>query len=141
MATRRSIVWVDANGSTRQSLVRGNATLAGVQAALIAVSNADYQSQFEGTEHVNGAPAPISATYQPVGDYVPLVYSTAGGDLVYVTLPSPQAAIFLADQETVNPAAIAAVTAAIVGTVVDAAGNAVVAFVGGVRRARLKEYQ
>jgi len=137
----RSTIWVDFNGRTRQTILRGQFPLDGVELALISVSNADKQRSWEGLTVVNGSPAPTAATYQNVADYAQLVYQDAGGELVYVTLPSPQESIFLADQETVDPAAIAAPSAAIIGTVITSAGGVVTAYVGGYRRRSGKEYQ
>lgn len=139
--TTRSTIWVDVNGKTRQTIVRGNAGLAAVALALAGKSNADFQRDWEGATIVNAAPAPINALYTSVNDYAALVFTTAAGTLVYVTLPAPQSAVFQADQETVNPVAIATVIAAVVGTVLDGSGNVVTAFVGGYRRSSGREYQ
>lgn len=141
MATKRSSVYVDAQGRTRQCILTGNATLASVEAALIAVSNADVHDSWEGADVINGAPAPTAAIYEGVADYVPLTYSDASGNLVYITLVAPQSGIFLPDGETVNPAAIAALSAAIIGTVLTGAGLPATTFIGGTRRRSMREYQ
>jgi hypothetical protein len=140
--TSRSTVWVDVNGRTRQTILRGNATLAGVQAALAAISYAVPQRVWEGPTSFPAGTA-VPGTYQNVADYAQLVYQDAGGDLVYITLPACAAAIFLADGETVDPAnaAIAALNAAVIGTVLTAAGGVVTAYVGGFRRRSGREYQ
>jgi len=139
--TTRSSIWVDAFGRSRQTIVRGNASLASVEAALLAVSNADTQRCWEGPTQVNPAPSPVAADYQNVADYAVLVYQDASGDLVYITVPAPQSTIFMADGETVDPPAIAGVSAAVIGTVFTAGGSLVTAYVGGFRRRSGKEYQ
>ena len=139
--TTRSTIWIDAAGKTRQTILRGSATLAPVALALAGSSNADFQRDWEGLTIVNGAPAPINAQYNSVNDYATLVYATAAGNLVYVTLPAPVAAVFLSDQETVDPVAIATITAAVIATVIDASASPVTAFVGGYRRSSGREYQ
>jgi hypothetical protein len=139
--TSRSSVWVDSGGRTRQTILRGNATLAPVEAALITVSNADTQRCWEGPTQVNATPATTNATYPTVADYAVLIYQDAGGDLVYITLVAPQSSIFMADQETVNPAAIAAVSTAVIGLVTTGGGGVVTAYVGGFRRRSGREYQ
>lgn len=138
---RRSVIWVDAQGKTRQTLLRGSATLLTVMSSVKSVSNADVLGDFEGTETINGTPVPVAAAYATVNDFAVLTYETGAGTLVYITVPAPLSSIFLADGETVDATAIAALTTAVVGTVTDASGNAVTAFVAGVRRKLLKEYQ
>jgi hypothetical protein len=137
----RSTIYVDVTGRTRQTIVRGNATLAAVQAAVLGVSNADYQKAWEGSTIINGAPIPLPSQYQSVPDAAVLTFATALPSLVYLTIPAPQAAIFLADQETVDPTKIAVLAAAVIGTVIDSSGNVVTSYIGGVRRRQSKEYQ
>lgn len=148
MSSRRTVVWVDYNGFTRATYLTGNnggggsPTLASVESQLLALSNADEQSVWEGPWTVNPAPAPAAAVYQAVGDYAALTYQNTGtGELVYITLPAPKSTIFLADGETVDPTAIAALTTEVTAVIITASGAVVDAFVGGVRRARLREYQ
>lgn len=137
----RSMVWVDANGNTRQTLLRGNASLGSVSVALLAHSYADWLLCFEGPTVQNMSPAPTTGAYQNVGDYAVLVYTDGSGNNVYVTLPAPQSSIFLADQFTVDDTQIATIDAAVIGTVLSGAGSPVTAFVAGFRRAKLREYQ
>lgn len=136
MSLRRSISWIDTNGFTRQTQPRGSATLASLQSSLLAASNADVLTEYEGTENINGAPAPTAATYQNVTDTANLLFQTAGGNIVTVVLPAPQAGIFLADGTTVDPAnaLVTAIVAAALAVVVDITGAAVVAYLGGTRR-------
>jgi hypothetical protein len=137
----RSSIYIDANGMTRQCILNGGVFgLGGVELALIAASNMDVLRSWEGPLTVNGAPAPTVASYQAIADYAALLYQDAVGDQVTVTLPSPKAAIFLADGVTVNPAAVAAVNAAVIGTVQTAAGGTVTLFIGGVRKRANRDY-
>lgn len=135
MADRRTTVWQDAGGRTSAHLLTTSGGAAAVEAALAAKSNAGVLLSWEGALTV-GAPAPVNAPYPDVQDVALLVYSTAGGTLVKVALPAPQASIFMADGVTVDPAQIGAITAAIIANVVTAGGAAVTAYVGGTRAPR-----
>jgi hypothetical protein len=73
----------------------------------------------------------VAAQFEGVSQWVQLVFQTAAGTLVRLTIPAPKQAIFMADGITVDPAAIAAVVAACVGEMSDLAGNPVVAYIGG----------
>jgi len=132
--TRRSIVWVDANGFTTQTQPIGNATLAGIQTALLAKSNADVSSEFEGALTVNTTPAPVAATFQSVKDAAFLTFTTTTTSLLTVTLPAPVSSIFFADNETVDPTQIAAIIAAVVGTAQTLGGATATAYLAGIRR-------
>lgn len=136
----QTTIWVDANGRTRATYVNSTAGSGGIQGQIGLISNASVQRAWNGTVSTP-VPTPVTGDYQNVADYAQLVFQTAAGDLVYLTVVAPMAAIFLADQETVNPAAIAALIAACVGTLTDASGNPVTAYVGGFRRRSGREYQ
>lgn len=131
------MVWIDANGFTRLTLVNGNASLSGVQTQLVAASNADVLNSTEATLTVN-PPFPPGGTYRTVGDAALLTF-TDGTNLVNITLPAPLAAIFLADQETVDITQIGAIIAAVVGTVQTASGGVVTGYVAGLRSTKKGE--
>jgi len=135
---RRYMVWVDANGFTRLTLVNGTSPLSGVQSALLAQSNADVLNAVEGTLNAF-TPAPPGGTYRTVGDAAILTFTDASGSLVDITLPAPLSSIFLADTVTVDSTAIAAIIAAVVGTVTTANGGVTTAFVGGLRTTKRGE--
>src|SRR5579872_3622825 len=128
---RRSLVLVDSQGFTRSILLTTNGGASSIQAVLLAVSDADYADWWESALTINAAPSPVNAQYNSVKDYAVLYFATAGTSLISITLPAPQVSIFFADQETVNPAAIASLISAVVGTAVDSGGNVATAFVAG----------
>jgi hypothetical protein len=134
---RRYMVWVDANGFTRLTLVNGDAPMTGVQTQLVALSNADVLNSTESALTVN-PPFPPGAAYRTVGDAAVLTF-TDGTDLVDITLPAPLSSIFLADQATVDITQIGAMIAAVVGTVRTSSGGLVTAYVAGLRRTRKGE--
>lgn len=137
----QTTIWQDVNGRTRATYVNSASGSVALQAALKAVSEADIQRSWNGTTIVNPAPTPSTGSYQTVADYATLVFQTASSDLVYLTLIAPQSSIFLADGETVNSAAIAALIAAALGTLTDQGGNVVTSYVAGFRRRSGREYQ
>jgi len=130
----RSVVWVDAGAGSTITRINSLAGSAGIEADLLAVSNADIQQNWFGTLAVNGSPTPVAAEYQSVTQRVTLVFTTtAAGVLVTLTLVAPQIGIFLADGRTVDLANAAVVTlaAACVGNLCTIAGDAAVALIAG----------
>jgi hypothetical protein len=139
VAQRRYMTWIDTAGHTRLTFLQSGAGAATVEAALLAQSNANVLNSEDAALTVNSTPSPVAAVYAAVGDSAALTFTSAGGQLTVVQLPAPKAGIFMADGETVDPAAIAALTAAVVGTVQTAGGGLVTAFVSGVRRKTQRE--
>lgn len=142
MTVRRSIVWDDTAGKTRQTLVSVSiASAAAIQAALAAASNAGIDVFWEGTL-TPVASAPAAATFSGVADYASLRYADALGAEAQLTLPAPKLAIFQADQQTVDPAnaAIAALNAVVIGNLVTAGGLNVTTFLGGLRRRDRRDF-
>lgn len=137
----QTTIWVDVNGRTRATYVRTAAGASTIVADMVALSHADVQRSWEGNVVVNGSPAPSTGDYQNVADYATLVFATAAPSLVYLTLVAPLSTIFLADQETVDPVAIATLITDVTGSLEDGAGNVVTAYVGGFRRRSGREYQ
>jgi hypothetical protein len=95
-------------------------------------SNADW-SEYWGSAATSQAATPAAATYQSAQDVAHLVY-TDGTDVVSCNVVAPKAAVFLADQETVDPSDPTGMLAALGAVLTTAAGNAVTAFVVGYRR-------
>lgn len=134
---RAYVIWADANGVTRQTVINTNAGVAGVLAQLQPLS---WAQVFNYTDAALLGPLGLPAmhAYQSVRSAVALEFQTSAGTIVKITLPSPvltgavnPTGIFLADQQTVDPAQIAALIAAVTGSVTDPAGNLVTSFVGG----------
>lgn len=128
----RSTIWIDRNGRTRQTILSGNATLTGVVDALLNHSVGGISNGWESTP-VTPTAEPSTGPYGIVADWVQLLFTTAAGSLIRVTLPAPNSNIFFSDDETVDPSAIADIIAAVVGTLTDSAGNAAIAYISGVR--------
>lgn len=98
--------------------------------ALLTESNAELFQYWHGELFTLTTPSPTNAPYPLVASIARLIYTTGMND-VQIILPAPSASIFNADGRTVNPTAIASITAAVVGHVVDNAGNLVTAFKTG----------
>lgn len=130
---KRTTVYVDAGGRTRACLLVSSAGAGSVQTEILALSNADLQQSWEGDLTLNAAPAPVAAVYDRVVDTATLLYQTAAGQLIKVVIPAPHSAIFEADGETVDPAQVTALTAAVLADLVTPAGTALTAYVGGTR--------
>lgn len=129
---RMTVVWADANGDTRATLLTTAAGATAVMNEIQGVTNAVFQQNWEGPLATFSAP-PIAAQFQSVRDWAILTFATSVGGLLTITVPAPIAAMFKADLETVDPAAIAALIAQVISDVVDINGNPVVSYVGGVR--------
>lgn len=146
MVDTRSTIWLDAQGRTRQTITRGidsltgGPTLAAVQADVAFLSNADWMTNWQGTENTQ-TPAPPGAQYVAVGDYAELVFTAADGSSLYLTIPAPISTLFLADGETVDITQITTLISDVTGCLVTRTGLHPINYVGGVRRAKLKEYQ
>ena len=130
---RRYMVWIDASGATRLTFVNLSASGTGVQTQLMGDSNASVLNAVENTLTVY-TPLSTAAVYPSVADAAILTFQDAGGNLADITLPAPVSSIFLADQVTVDSTMIAAIIAAVVGTVVTASGGLVTAYVAGTRQ-------
>lgn len=135
MAESRSVVWVDANGKNSITRIRTGTGATALLAAVLAASNGDYQSWWESAETLNGAPAPVAATYQPLQPMAQLLYLCTDLSVATLNVPAPILGLFLADKETVDPASAAAVaitTAALAaGGLVSATASAATALLGG----------
>jgi hypothetical protein len=83
--------------------------------------------------------APSANPYLSVNDAALLSFTTAVGSLVGVLAPGFKEALYLADNQTVDPAqplVITLVATALAVPLVDSAGNPVTAYVGGIRQKR-----
>lgn len=126
----RSIVWADATGRTRLTIVKSTGSSAAIETALQAKSNAATQIDWAGTL---GTPIGVAAVgqYQAANQSATLLFATATGTQLRLTLPAPLLSIFLADQRTVDATQIVALIAACIGVLSDGAGNVATAFTAG----------
>lgn len=129
---RRSIIWLDAAGYTRTTMLTGISSLAALQAALANYTNAIPEEAWEGEVLITSG-APGTSAYVSGKDVARLIFTDAAGMLVRVQLVAPFANIFKADRRTVDPARISDIITAAVGTLTTATGGVVTAYVGGVR--------
>lgn len=127
----RSIIWLDVNGATTQTIVNSDPDASSIQAALLSNSNADVLNWWESAPNPNGAPAPSASVFQTVQDKARLLFLDSGGSLVTFNLPAPQSGIFLADGVTVDATAIAVLIAAVIADGRSGAGNPIISYVAG----------
>ena len=132
MYTARS-KWFDASGrfyTTETSALTPTNSI--ITSAVALSSNAGLGAFTEGLR-IDSVPAPVSATYKSVSDRAVLFFQTDCGSLISLSVPAPKQALFLADLETVNPVAAAAIIAACVGRLVAPDSSTAQFFVGGNR--------
>jgi hypothetical protein len=82
-----------------------------------------------------------NAVYETIEDKAMLTFETASGAIHRYQVPAPVAAIFLADDETVDPAnaKVTALTAAMIGKACSEDGVLIASYIGGIRiRKKLK---
>lgn len=132
----RSILWADSGSRSTITLLLANPSAAGLQAALLAKSNADYIEYWEGPLNINGAPAPTVAQYPSVMMQAVLTFQCADTTIAKVALPAPQLGIFLADGQTVDATQIAAIIANALAVLVSNTGSPATAYLGGFLTAR-----
>jgi len=127
-----SVVWIDANGRTRQTIIRTLAGAAAIVGAAEAASNAVQQDLWESFA-AGGIGVPVAATYQAVADAADMLYQTASGSVLRLTVPAAQLGIFKADKVTVDPTnpLVTALNAAVIGSLSDGAGNPAAVYLGG----------
>jgi hypothetical protein len=135
---RAYVQWVDAAGNGRltwYSYVTGGA-LSPFATALDTCVNPSPVSVVAATVQTPGG-IPGTSPYLSVNDAALLQFVTGTGSLVGVLAPGFKEALYLADNQTVDPAqpdVIALVNAAIALPLVDGSGSPVIAFVGGIRQ-------
>lgn len=139
MSNRMYIAWVDADGRTRLTAVNTASGGATILAQLTPLSQSAIANHVDAPLSVVASPAPPGGMYRTVNDCAALIYQDASGDLTRIQLPAPSASIFKTDGFTVDPAQITALTNAIVGSVITAAGGVVTSFLGGSRLPTTRE--
>lgn len=127
----RSIVWIDGNGFSTQTVVGSDPDASAIQSALKGHSNADVLNWFEGAQHLNTTPVTSLTTYFTVSDLARLLFLDTAGSIVTLNLPAPQLSVFEADQVTVKASAIADIIAAFIASGRSAADLPITSFVAG----------
>lgn len=128
----RSILWVDGAGGSTITLVRAITSASSIETELLAVSNADWFNEWEGTLNINLTPSTTVAPYQSVSQRAALTFACADGTTARVDIVAPQLEIFLADGVTVDATTITALVAACVGTLLSSTLSPATAFLSGI---------
>jgi hypothetical protein len=127
------MVWVDAAGLTTMQYYDTDDATGDVIAGDIAnLSNAGQLAFWHGDLTVFSPAVIPGGNYQLVGTYALLTYVDSVGNEATIKIPAPLTSIFNADGRTVNPVAIATLSADVIGHVVTSAGFLVTAFKSGV---------
>jgi hypothetical protein len=132
LALKRSIVWIDAGGRTRQTIPCTSSGASSIMAALQNHSEAAVEEWWEGFANFL-FPLPTGGRYADVADFARLTFSDSSGSLANLTLPAPSASIFLPDGSTVDSSAIADVITAAIGNLCSEGGGTVSSYVAGMR--------
>jgi len=127
----RSIIWIDNNGWTQQTIVGSDPSASSIQTALQGHSNADVLNWWESAPNPNSSPSTVAAVYQTVMDTARLLFVDSGGSLVTLNIPAPMLNIFAADSVTVDPSTIVDLTTAFIAEGRSASGLSIASFVGG----------
>jgi hypothetical protein len=127
-----SVIYIDVNGRKTIHRIRTSTNALLILPQILAQSNADRDVFWEAAENSNATPAPVAATYQPANTAALLTFICADNTLARVRVPAPKLTLFLADQQTVDPASAAAIVATCIGVLVSSSGSLATAFAGGV---------
>lgn len=127
-----SVIWLDFNGVTRQTVLKSLTGAGAIWAAAQAASAAQVEKSWESVTGTSVGTA-TNTLYQSVKQSARLIYQTASGSNLYVTIPAPLRSIFLADGVTVDPsnALVLAVNAAAIGSLSDGGGSTAAVYIGG----------
>lgn len=137
---RAYVDWLDAYGGQRLTwyTYQTGGTLAPFATALDNVCNPIPGIVVAATIQVPGG-TPSTNPYPLVSDSAVLTFQTGTGSRVGVVCPGFKESLYLADNQTVDPAqplVIALVAAAIALPLVDSANQPVLTFIGGLRQRR-----
>lgn len=129
---RASLIWQDASGLMRQTVITTLAGSSAIRSALAGTTNAAFHTYWESALAALSGAA-VNANYQSVKIAASLTYTTASGSILRLTIPSPSLSIFLPDKVTIDPsnASIVALNAAVIGSLSDGSGNAAIGYLGG----------
>jgi len=131
---------VDANGNRTITRINTVAGAGAIQTAILACMTGDFDQWWESAVTANGAPAPAGGQYQGVQQRAALSFICGDATIAVLIVPCPAVSIFLADQQTVDPAnlQVIALVAACIGSLTSSTGSAAVAFIGGVLGSNLR---
>lgn len=137
---RAYVYWADAVGGTRLVwyTYQAGGILTPFGNAVDNCSNAVPSQTVAGTIQTTVS-LPSTNPFPSVTDSAVLSFSTAVSSLVGVLVPAFKEALYLADNQTVDPAqplVIALIAAALALPIADNSGNPVTAYVGGIRQRR-----
>lgn len=131
MALRAGLIWVDAQGENVLHVLKTASGVGGIEAALVGHSNGFVAQCWEGlAEVLTGTTS--TDQYPTVRITAELTYGDAVGGTVNIYLPSPQASVFVSGTDTIDPTAVADVTAVCIGNLLTNTGNTVTHFIGGI---------
>lgn len=128
-------IWLDVNGNKRTTYYRFQPAAFAIDTAMQIYSNTRIMERVTALAQT-AIVAPVNAQFKSDADEMDLVFQTAFGNNVTLSVPAPLVANFFGDQYTVNPFAIPLLINACVPNLTDAAGNVCIAFISGVRRRR-----
>jgi len=97
----REIEWIDGYGKTTVTRLFSDNNSSGSMAAMQSMSTAQVKSYWEGSVQPTYS-GPVAQIYASVGDYALMYCEDVDGGSFSITIPAPRAAMFLADQETVD---------------------------------------
>lgn len=129
---------VDARFLRAANYVATSAAVAAFLAAIQSASNAGLAISTQGPAAFP-AGAPTDAQYPSSLDTAVCNFAVSPSGTVILTIPAPKAAVFLADNETVDPADPTGVLAAAAAALGDVLGNPISGFRSGVRAQRRKD--
>jgi hypothetical protein len=111
--------------------------LGALEAAIQAATNSNLMFATFGLPTV-GTTTPSDSDYPLVNDLALFNFQTTPGSGVQLTIPAPRISMFGPQLTVIDPTATlsAAVIAAVIGTLGDAAGNPVTAFISGSKSSR-----
>lgn len=126
------MIWADGQHKSGLTVLYGSGSLATVRDKLAGHSVVGVSYSVESTPQ-GPMQEPGSGPYNTVADKVFLIFQTASGTNVTVTLIGPNDDILMADNKTVDSSTIGDVITAVLAVVTDASGNAVTSYVTGYR--------
>jgi len=122
---------VDSGGNNTITLIRTDTGASTIQTDLLALSNADWFNEWEGTLNLNGSPAPTFADYPSVTQQATIIFQCADGTTARVDIPAPQIGIFLSDGVTVDSTMITTLITDCIGNLMSSSLSLATAYLTG----------